>query len=196
MDKKSKILITILIISIILIIGVISIVIIFDKDDKENKNELKNQENEKIEQIIQKLNDISYKYYSLKEGHLNMGEATIEIDGVIYTAINDSSLTTLDDIYNLIDNNFIEKFSDELYNDVFEKHKFIELNNTLYVNLSEDTCEIDYELDFDKVEYEKVGEDKLFINFGSKSFYAYYEDNNWKLRFPFYYCDLSIANEE
>lgn len=194
MSKKKKILIPILIILIILLVGIILFVTFYKKD---TKKDLK-YDDETIRKRIIELIDNSYTYYLLKEGFIPLGEGKIEKDNEVYYVINDKKIKKLSNIINLINDTFTETASFNRYNELFEKQKFVEVNNHVYVKLSDQKCKLTYEIDKDKFKYSINSSDNLSIWFYENSieFTAYYNEGKWKLRMPIYDCDLNIDTSE
>jgi len=174
--KYAIILVTIIMIVIVLILIVVNI------NEKSNVND--NLIQERINEII----DNSYKYYLLKEGHITLGNDIIVKDGITYRIIEEEWLTKIDDIVNIIEDTFIKSREYNFYNGIFDKHKIIEQDGNLYINLSEENCEVDFEINKSNITFEKKDNDTILIDFDVYRIYSYYEDGKWKLSNNIYVC--------
>ncbi len=189
MKLKKKILIALLIVLILAVIVVISLVIIFSKEKQTEK-----ESEQTIEERVQELVNNSYRYYLLKEGKLNLGEAYIVLDDVKYYMVVDDWLTSIKYIDDLIVDTFTDNFSVDLYNAIFDKHDFVEMNGRVYVNLGTSTCNEEYNPNLDDFKY-KIEDEDLIIQIDGIAIRTYMEDGKRKLNLPIHSCESENSEQ-
>ena len=180
----------------ILIVGILLLIIVlvimfsyFASNNNNNENNSNNKTNDPTMDRVIELIDNSYKYYLLKEGLIDLGEDTFDDGERIYVSENVEWIKELSDIQDIILDTFTRELKIDLYTNLNEKQKFIELDNVIYVSLSEESCKINYNVDKENMTY-KIREDgSMVIDLGDVKAYAYKENNVWRLRSLPYDCE-------
>lgn len=186
MKKKN-----IVIVSILLLV-IIAIIIFYNFCFNSTIKNSNNKQNDPIMNRVIELIDNSYKFYLLKEGHINLGEHIFEDGEREYVSVNVDWIKNLSDITEIIFDTFTKDLNVDLYTKLNDKQKFIEVDNIVYVSLSDESCKINYNLDKKNITY-KIREDgSMVINLGYINAYAYKENDVWKLRSLPYDCKNNI----
>lgn len=185
--KKKYIYIVIIIIVIFVLLGIVYIVL--NKDNLQN-----NIVESKIEQRIEEFLDLSYQYYLIAEGPLEVGEGTINVDGKIFYYVTNKKFTKLADIDTIINSLFLPDYRMTYIEKIYKNREYIESEAGLYVHFINEPCKVDYNLDEEKYELTKKDENSYVINFSSIGVYTYYDDE-WFLNSPLYFCEGSNAEE-
>jgi len=157
-----------------------------------NPNE-KGKSNNSIKDQIIELLDNSYKYYLLKEGHINLGEDVISINGEDYYLVNEEWLKNFKDINDLVFNTFSKVRAIDLYNDIVEKQEMTIIDNELYIKLSKESCNLDYQINNRDFSY-TIEDGALLIDLKYLKIYAYEEEGKWKLDVNPYDCQFNVNN--
>ena len=189
--KKNNINTWIIIVSIIVAI-IIGVGIHFIDKNKENNSKESPQSNEQaIREVIEK----GYKLAYLTYGDVKVTEFYIINNGITYYALNDellNDLKNLDDITNLIKDNFVENFVGQYLNDLSNENNnnYIEYNDNLYVHKSSNPCKLNYEYNSkDSLKINKEKEDTYNIAFiNNYGIRVYKIDNTYKIAQNGFYC--------
>jgi len=184
-NKKKKIIYILVIIIIIILLIIFGYFALNSNPSDKNNN---NKPSDPIMVRVLELIDNSHKYYLLKEGLVELGQDIFDDGEKRYISLNVEWIKNLGDIQDIVLNTFTKELKVDLYTKLNDKQKFIEFDEKVYVALSEESCEINYNIDKDNITY-KIREDgSMVIDLGDAKAYAYKEDDVWKLRSVPYDC--------
>ena len=181
--KKKYIYIIIAVIIVFIMLGIVYV--LFGNSNLQN-----NSVESKIENKMEEFLDLSYKYYLISEGPLEVGEGTINVDDKVYYYVTNKNFTKLTDIETLIKSLFPSSYQMTYIEKIYKNLEFIESEAGLYVHFINEPCKINYSLDNEDYELTKHDENSYNINFSSVGVYTYYEDDDWYLNSPLYFCSV------
>ena len=191
MEKKKKkhiILISIIIATLIaIIIGIIVIIIC--------RNNVNNFDpNYNFEDRVHELFQNNYTYYYFLYGDINVGEGTVESDGITYYIVDDPKVVSLNSFNEIVEDTFMESMINTLL-EVENKNEYIDVDGTLYVKKIDNPCTDIVEFDTSKLNY-AYSEDKVNIIYGDRNTARVFKENDiWKLEGNLYYCLTDIENQ-
>ena len=149
---------------------------------------------ESIDKRIEELIALSYKYYILSRGSIDLGNDEINFGEDKYSLILLEGINSIADIDNLINDLFTATFVSKYHDDLFKSRSYLEYKDNLYINNKFDICEIDYDLT-KAIVTNKTIDDILYVefNFDDMIYYEFQlfnEDGVYKVTAPFYDCKL------
>ncbi len=180
---KKRILFVILVLLIILSGVVLYLGVIYKSNNVVSKERLR------------ELYDNSYKYYLLTEGDLTeIGDSDgISIDGVNYSSIKGYS--SISDLDSIIDSTFLERYREMYRESLFGSREFIGVNNKVYYATSNYSfCDTSI-VPFEDIKVSKSDAGKWLITTDSVITSLYYENGDWYLAKPLFFCNADIGEE-
>lgn len=183
MLKKMKVYQKILIAIGLLIIVISLIVMTIFSDNSSNSN---NNDDSSINKLL-KLLENDYLISKALYDDIEKDEASVMVDNVTYNIVIEKKLTSLSDLQNIIDNTYGADFISNIYNDLDQYNKYLEVDNNLYVNINS-TCKVK---DFDKkITITSNGTNEISAKNNGKEFKAIKDDKgNFKLDSSVYKCN-------
>jgi len=145
---------------------------------------------------INEVVDKSYKYYLLKEGNITVLDDDVIIqDNKKYKRVLLDGINSINDIDNLINNLFVDKFVAVNRNDIFNNRNYIDKDNKLYLEENYSQCNVDYDLTKAKTTYGKFN-DVIYLEFNFDDiryleFQLHNDNGTYKVAGSFYQCKLS-----
>ena len=179
---KKKYLIFILIIILVVLLFELIYIFFFKDTTKKDIKQIENQ----IEEFL----DLSYQYYLISEGPLEIGEGTIKLDDKVYYYVTNENFSSTNDIIKLTNKLISSKYSSLYIDKVYFNREFINTSSGLYVYFKTDPCSITYDLYDEKYDLTKQKDDEYAINYDSVGVTIVKEDGNWLLNTPLYFCEM------
>jgi hypothetical protein len=184
MKKKLKIIIPIL---LIVILG-LGIYLIINKESKKEANIA----NVNLNNTISSLLSDDYYLNKLIYGKPDIYDSYIKNDDGNYYELKDERLTSLDQIYKMINNNYGGATKETLLKDINKYNKYIMFGKKIYV-LVNSKCETPkYNKNF-KIITNK--DNKIYLNNNNYEFYIFKIDKTYKLAFNPYGCKKEITTK-
>ncbi len=184
--KKKYIVIALLLVLIILVFGLVYIFIFKDSPKKDIK-----QIQSKMEEFL----DLSYQYYLISEGPLEVGEGTIKLNDKTYYYVTNENFSNTEDIVALVNKLIYDKYSLLYIDKVYSNREFINTSKGLYVYFKNEPCKVSYNLENEDYNIYMQVEDEYSINYDSVGVTAIHDDNSWFLSSPLYFCEVPDGAE-
>jgi len=93
----------------------------------------------------------------------------------------------------MVFNTFSKVRAIDLYNDIVEKQEMTIIDNELYIKLSKESCNLDYQINNRDFSY-TIEDGALLIDLKYLKIYAYEEEGKWKLDVNPYDCQFNVNN--
>ena len=184
--KKKYIVIALLLVLIILVFGLVYIFIFKDSPKKDIK-----QIQSKMEEFL----DLSYQYYLISEGPLEVGEGTIKLNDKTYYYVTNENFSNTEDIVALVNKLIYDKYSLLYIDKVYSNREFINTSKGLYVYFKNEPCKVSYNLENEDYNIYMQVEDEYSINYDSVGVTAIHDDNSWFLCSFLYFCEVPDGAE-
>lgn len=157
-----------------------------------NKNEELNEKDYKEE--IATLLENSYNLSLFAYGKLEYEDSIITIKDKQYKQIKNDSIKTINELNNLLENVYVPERLELFYETLYSKKEFVEIENKIYVNDKEESCDIGDNYDFTSFNISLQTDENLIIDIDEFSYYVYIRDNKLYLSDDVYKC-LSIKQQ-
>lgn len=154
------------------------------------KEKVDNSYLEKINELL--IKDYSYSqmaYYSSDAlSDKNLSPYTIKNDDEVYIDAVKSKYKSLDELYTLVKDVFIEESYDHYSRMINLNNSYINVGENLFVKENKDYCDIGMNYDFNSFEVIKKTDTTIVIKFNNKEHTIYIVDGKYKLKYNIFEC--------
>lgn len=190
--KKKKIIIISVTIFLLFLFIILGIVI--------KNNFVKDNETNNLNDRIKFLLDSAYDYYYFTSGDVKVTEASIRENDVKYNFVDSDKYESIDDLTKLTESIFVPEFVSKYIEKINNNHKYLQIEDKLYINKSDDICLVENNIDYKSIKIKNVDEDTKLLEWDNTFTYIYLVDNEWYLSAEVFYCvddnEISDLEEE
>ena len=161
-------------------------------------NFVKKNETNNLNDRIKFLLNGAYDYYYFTNGDVKTTEASISENDVKYNFVDSDKYESIDDLTNLVESIFVSEFVSKYIEKINSNHKYLQIDNKLYINKSDDICLMENNIDYNSIKIKDVDEDTKLLEWNDTFTYIYLVDNEWYLSAEVFYCvdDNELSNLE
>lgn len=138
----------------------------------------------KVAELLEK----SYTLSLFAYGTLELEDSVATVDDKTYNLIKNSKIKSLNELNLLLEEVYVPEQYNKFYDELYSKKEFIGIDNEIYVNDNNQSCDIGTDYDFTNFNITKITDESIIIQYEELSYHIFIIDGKLYLNDYIFKC--------